>query len=68
MASSEQVEVEMGDRFASVGAVIDDQSVAGFVQMELATDALGGGEELAENGMIFGRNGRVAGMVLFGNQ
>jgi len=68
MASGEKVEMQMGHGFASVGAVVDDQPVAGFFKLKLTTDPLGGGEELAENRMILRWNGRMAGMMFFRDQ
>ena len=35
MAATEDVAVEMGDGFATIGAVIDDEAVAAFFQAEL---------------------------------
>jgi hypothetical protein len=53
-ASAEEVEVEMGDRFAGVLAVVEDESVSG-VGDALATGDFGGGEEeIAEDCLIFG--------------
>ena len=60
--------MQVGHGFAPVRAVIDDQSVAGLFQLELAADALGSGEKVAKNRMIFRRNRRVAGMMFFRNQ
>ena len=68
MPPSEKVEVKVGDGLPAIRAVVDHQAVAGFFQLELATDALGGGQEMAENGVIFRGNGSVAGVVLFGNE
>ena len=68
MAASEQMQMQMRDGFPPVGTIIDDQPITGFFELELAADALRRGEELAENGMILRGHGRVAGMVVFGNQ
>ena len=57
----------MGDSFAAIGAVINDEAVAGFVELALASDPLGGDEEMGKKGMIFGRNGTVAGVMFFWN-
>ena len=60
--------MEVGDGFAAVGAVVDDEAIAGLVEFELAGDFLGGGEEMAEDGVVFGGYGGVAGVVLFGDE
>lgn len=68
MAPAEKVEMEMGDSFPAVGAIVDDEAVAGLIEFELAGDLLGSGEKVAENRVIFRGNGGMAGMVLFGNE
>lgn len=68
MASAQEVKVEVGDGFPAIGAVVDDQPVAAFVQLELATHPLGGGEKMAEDGMIFRGNRGVAGVMFFGDE
>jgi len=60
--------MEMGDGFSAVGSVVDDKAVAGLIELELAGDFLGGGKEMAKDGMIFRGDSGVAGVVLFGNQ
>ena len=55
----------MGDCFSTIGAIIDDETIACFVELALASDALGGDEEMSEEGMILGRNGAVAGVMFF---
>ncbi len=57
----------MGDSFAAIGAVINDEAVAGFVELALASDPLGGDEEMGEEGMIFGGDGTMAGVMFFWN-
>ena len=44
----------MGDAFAGVGAVVDDEAVAVFIEAELAGDVSGFEEEMSENGVVFG--------------
>ena len=68
MPPSEKMQMQMGHGFPPVRSIVDDQPITGFFELELATDTLGGGEKMAENGMILRRHGRVAGMVFFGNQ
>jgi len=65
VASSEKMEMKMGDCFPPVGSVIDDQAVTRFVQLELTAHALRSGEELTENRAVFGRDGSMPGMVFF---
>jgi len=65
MASSEKMEMEMGNCFPPIGSVIDYQAVTRFIELELTADALRGEEELAENRAVLGRNRSVPGMVLF---
>ena len=65
MASSEKMEMKMGDCFPPVGSVIDDQAVTRFVQLELMAHALRSGEELTKNSAVFGRDGSMPGMVFF---
>jgi hypothetical protein len=60
--------MKVGDGFPAVGAVVDDQAVAGLVEFQLAGDLLGGGEKVAEDGVVFGGDGGVAGVVLFGDE
>jgi hypothetical protein len=61
------MEVKVGDSFAAIGAVINDEAVAGFVELALASDPLGGYEEMGEEGMIFRGDGTMAGVVFFWN-
>lgn len=51
MASAEEVDVEVGDGFASVGAVVDDQSEA-LIEIELTRDIVCGEEEMAEDRLV----------------
>ena len=60
--------MEMGDGFSAVGAVVDDEAVAAGVQFQLAGDFLGGGEKVAEDGVVFRGDSGVAGVVLFGDE
>ena len=57
----------MGDGFAAIGAIIDDEAITGFFELALAGDPLGGDEEMSEEGMILGRDGTVAGVMFFWN-
>jgi len=59
------VEVKVGDCFSTIRAVIYDEAVSCFFELALAGNALGGDEEMSEEGMILGRNGAVAGMMFF---
>jgi len=60
--------MEMGNGFPAIGPVVYDEAVSGLVQFQLAGDFLGGGEEMAEDGMMFRRNGGMACMVLLGDE
>ena len=53
--------MEMGDAFAGVGAVIDDEAVAGFVEAFFLGDVAGGEEEIAEDRGIVVAGGADAG-------
>ena len=64
MTAAEKVEMEMRDGLPSVGPVIDDEAVTGLVELTLAGDLLGGGKEMAKNGMMFRRDGGMPSMVL----
>lgn len=68
MAATQKVKMEMGDGFSAVGAVVDDEAIPGLVELELAGDFLGGGKEMAKNGMMFRGDGGMAGMVLLGDE
>ena len=57
--------MKVGDGFSTIGAIIDDEAIAGFFELALAGNALGGDEEMSEEGMILGRNGAVAGVMFF---
>ena len=61
------MEVKVGDGFAAIGSIIDDEAITGFVELALASDPLGGDEEMSEEGMILGRDGAVAGVMFFWN-
>jgi hypothetical protein len=61
------MEVKVGDSFAAIGAVINDEAVAGFVELALASDPLGGDEEMGEEEMIFSGDGTMAGVMFFWN-
>ena len=60
--------MEVGNCFAGVGAVIDDQPIPCFVEAGLAGDALGGCEKVGEERVVFGGDGSVAGVVFFGDE
>lgn len=66
-STTEEVEVQVGDGFAAIRAIIDDESIAGFVELALTGNPLGGDEEMSEEGMILGRDGAVAGVMFFWN-
>ncbi len=59
--------MKVGDSFAAIGAVINDEAVPGFVELALASDPLGGDEEMGEEGMIFRGDGTMAGVMFFWN-
>ena len=59
--------MKVGDGFAAIGAIIDDEAITGFFELALAGDPLGGDEEMSEEGMILGRDGTVAGVMFFWN-
>ena len=61
------MEVKVGDGFAAIGAIIDDEAITGFVELALASDPLSGDKEMSEEGMILGRDGTVAGVMFFWN-
>ncbi len=66
-ATSEEMEVKVGDGFAAIRAVINDEAVAGFFELALTGNPLSGDEEMSEEGMILGRDGAVAGVMFFWN-
>jgi len=68
MATAQKVKMEMGNRFAPVRAVVDHEPVSGLLQFHLSGDFLGRSEEVAEHGMVLQGDGRMAGMVLFGDE
>lgn len=68
MATAEEVEMKMRNRFSAIGSVIDDETVAGLIKLQLAGDFLGCGKELVENRVIFGGDGGMAGVVLLGDE
>ena len=57
--------MKVRDCFSTIGAIIDDEAIACFVELALTGNALGGDEEMSEEGMILGRNGAVAGVMFF---
>ena len=57
--------MKVRDCFSTIGAIIDDEAIACFFELALAGNALGGDEEMSEEGMILGRNGAVAGVMFF---
>ena len=59
--------MQVGDSFAAIGPVINDEAVAGFVELALTGNPLSGDEEMSEEGMILGRDGAVAGVMFFWN-
>jgi hypothetical protein len=67
VASTEEVDMQMGDSFAAVGAVVDDKAVAG-VGYVFAAGYFGGGEqEVAEEALIIGLGSSDAGDGFFRN-
>ena len=68
VASPQKMKMKMGHGFPAVRAVVDNETVTGLVQFRLAGDFLGGGKKVAEDAMVFRRHGRMASMVLFGNE
>jgi len=61
------MEVKVGDGFAAIGSIIDDEAITGFVELALASDPLSGDKEMSEEGMILWRDGTVAGVMFFWN-
>ena len=61
------MEVKVGDGFAAIGAIIDNESIAGFFELAQASDLLGGDEEMSEEGMSFGGDSTMAGVMFFWN-
>ena len=68
MAPTQKMEVQVGNGFSPVRAVVDHQAVAGFFQLKLTTDTLGGCQEVGKDGMIFRGDGGMAGVVFFWNE
>ena len=68
MAAAKKMKVEMRNGLATVGAVIDDKTVTGLIELQLSGDFLGGGKEMTKDGVMFGRDGAMAGMVLLGDE
>jgi hypothetical protein len=64
-AAAEEVDVEMWDCFAAVGAVVDDEAVTGGGYVFAAGDIGGGEEEMAEKALIIGLGGSDAGDGFF---
>jgi hypothetical protein len=61
------MEVKVGDGFAAIRTIIDDESIASFFELALTGNPLGGDEEMSEEGVILRRDGAVAGMMFFWN-
>ena len=55
LAAAEEVHVQVGDGFATVRTVVDYDTVTGG-EFEVAGDLGGGEEQVAEEGLIFGRS------------
>ena len=68
MTSTQKMKMKVGDSFPAVRSVVHDKAVSGLVQFQLAGDFLGGGEEMAEDGMMLRRNGGMARVVLLRNE
>jgi hypothetical protein len=66
LALGQEMDVEMGNRFASVGAVVDDDAEAG-AEIELASDETGDEKEMAENILVRGGGLAETGEEIFGN-
>jgi hypothetical protein len=67
VSSTEEVEVEMGDSFAAVGAVVDDEAIAGGGYIFATGDVGSGEQEVAEEALIIGLGSSDAGDSFFGN-
>ena len=52
--------------FSPIGAIIDDQAVAGFIEAGLAGYALGRSEKVGKDGMVLRGHSAVSGVVFFG--
>ncbi len=59
--------MKVGDGFAAIRAIIDDESIASFFELAQTGNPLGGDKEMSEEGMILGRDGAVAGVMFFWN-
>ena len=66
-AAAEDVAVEMGDGFAGVGAVVDDEAVAGLCEAEFGGDFGGFEQEVAEGFFVLGFGGGDVGDGFFGD-
>ena len=53
MTPAEEVDVEMGDGFAAVGAVVDGDAEAGFRDSEFGGELSGGEQKVAEKRLVF---------------
>lgn len=67
MASTEEVDVKMGNRFTAVGTVVDDEAVACGSYVFAAGDLGGCKEKVAEEALIIGLRGSDAGDGFFGD-
>lgn len=63
-ATAEDVDVEVGDGFAAVGAVVDHDAVTGG-EVELTGHRAGGEQEVAKERLVIGRGGADARDDLF---
>jgi hypothetical protein len=68
VASTEEMDMEVRDCFATVGAVVDDEAVAGGGDVFAAGDVRGGEEEVAEKALVIGLGGSNAGDGFFGDE
>lgn len=66
MAAAEEVDVEVGNGFAAVGAVVDDDAKTS-VEFELLGDLASNEKEMAEQGLVFRGRFAYARNQFFGN-
>jgi len=67
MPAAEQVDVQMVDGLAAVGAGVDDQPIA-IAEILSSCDLAGGGNKLAEHGCVLRRGVIERGEMLFGDE
>lgn len=67
MSATEDVAVEMGNRFAAVGSVVDHQPEAGFTDSQLSCNFRRLEEQMADQLFVLGRGFGDARYRFFGN-